>query len=54
MVAGHVLALLLAHAIALKAGQSVRRAALGQAPLALFMLGYTVFGLWLLATPRGA
>lgn len=54
VVAGHVLALLLAHAIALKAGQSVRRATLGQAPLALFMLGYTVFGLWLLATPRGA
>ena len=54
MVAGHVIALLLAHAIAIRAGQSTRRAALAQAPLALFMVAYTVFGLWLLATPRGA
>lgn len=53
VVAGHVIALMLAHAIALGRGQSVRRAALGQAPLALFMVGYTVFGLWLLAAPRG-
>ncbi|KNX42022.1 hypothetical protein ROTO_13630 [Roseovarius tolerans] len=54
VVAGHVIALLLAHAIAVRAGQSTRRAALAQAPLALFMVAYTVFGLWLLATPRGA
>ncbi|GAW36290.1 hypothetical protein RA2_03360 [Roseovarius sp. A-2] len=54
VVAGHVIAQLLAHAIAVRAGQSTRRAALAQAPLALFMVGYTVFGLWLLATPRGA
>jgi len=53
VVAGHVIALLLAHAIAVRAGQSARRAALAQAPLALFMVAYTVFGLWLLATPRG-
>jgi hypothetical protein len=53
VVAGHVIALLLAHAIAIRAGQSTRRAALAQAPLALFMVAYTVFGLWLLATPRG-
>lgn len=54
IVCGHVIALMLAHGTALRQGQSVRRAALGQAPLALFMLAYTVFGLWLLATPRGA
>ena len=54
VVAGHVIALMLAHGIALRHGQSPWRAALGQAPLALFMVGYTVFGLWLLATPRGA
>ncbi|MGX0903321.1 hypothetical protein ACSSV8_001897 [Roseovarius sp. MBR-79] len=54
VVAGHVIALMLAHAIALHTGQSVRRAALGQAPLAAFMVAYTVFGLWLLAAPRGA
>jgi hypothetical protein len=53
VVAGHVIALMLAHGIALRQGQSVRRAALGQAPLAAFMLAYTVFGLWLLAAPRG-
>ena len=53
VVAGHVTALMLAHGTALRAGQSVRRAALGQAPLAAFMLAYTVFGLWLLAAPRG-
>lgn len=53
VVAGHVIALMLAHAIALRQGQSVRRAALAQAPLAAFMLAYTVFGLWLLAAPRG-
>ncbi len=53
VVAGHVIALLLAHAIAIRAGQSTRRAALAQSPLALFMVAYTVFGLWLLATPRG-
>lgn len=54
VVTGHVIALLLAHAIAVQHGQSRRQAALGQAPLALFMVCYTVFGLWLLATPRGA
>ncbi|MFB9148321.1 hypothetical protein [Roseovarius ramblicola] len=53
VVAGHVIALMLAHVTALRARQSVRHATLGQVPLALFMLGYTVFGLWLLATPRG-
>jgi hypothetical protein len=54
VVAGHVIALMLAHVTALRAGQSAWRATLGQVPLALFMLGYTVFGLWLLAKPRGA
>jgi hypothetical protein len=28
-----------------------RRAALVQAPLAVLMVGYTLFGLWLLAAP---
>ncbi|WP_417726738.1 hypothetical protein [Roseovarius sp.] len=54
VVAGHVIAILLAHALAMSAGDGRRRAVLGQAPLALFMIAYTVFGLWLLATPRGA
>lgn len=53
VVAGHVLAVMLAHALALRAFGSNRRAALSQAPLAVFMIGYTLFGLWLLASPRG-
>ncbi|MDF0600666.1 hypothetical protein P1J78_07990 [Psychromarinibacter sp. C21-152] len=52
VVVGHVLAVLLAHALAVKAVGDGRRAALSQAPLALFMIGYTLFGLWLLASPR--
>ncbi|WP_135502409.1 hypothetical protein [Roseovarius aestuariivivens] len=53
VVLGHVVAILLAHAIAIRDGAETRRAVLGQAPLALFMIAYTVFGLWLLASPRG-
>lgn len=53
VVAGHVIALMLAHAIALRGGAGAWRATLAQAPLAAFMVAYTVFGLWLLATPRG-
>ena len=54
VVAGHVIAILLAHAIAVRAGGDTRRAVISQGPLALFMVAYTVFGLWLLAAPRGA
>ncbi|MGV6849530.1 MAG: hypothetical protein ACWA5A_14245 [Marinibacterium sp.] len=53
VVTGHVVAILLAHALAVRAFGSSRRAALAQAPLALFMIAYTLFGLWLLASPRG-
>ena len=53
VVAGHVIAILMAHALALRAHGDTRRAILGQAPLAVFMVLYTVFGLWLLASPRG-
>lgn len=54
VVAGHVIAILLAHALALRGDRGTRNAVLGQTPLALFMIAYTVFGLWLLASPRGA
>jgi hypothetical protein len=54
VVAGHVVAILVAHALALKLIPDPRRATLSQLPLALFMVGYTVFGLWLLAAPKGA
>ncbi|MEO1137946.1 MAG: hypothetical protein AAFW87_00685 [Pseudomonadota bacterium] len=53
VVVGHVVAILLAHALALRDSGSTRRAVLGQAPLAVFMIAYTFFGLWLLASPRG-
>jgi hypothetical protein len=47
-------AVLLAHATAVRHFGSRRSAALSQVPLALFMIAYTFFGLWLLASPRGA
>lgn len=53
VVLGHVLSILVAHRIALELHGSHRRAFLSQLPLVLFMLAYTLFGLWLLATPRG-
>ncbi len=53
VVIGHILAILLAHGIALRHFDTPRRALLSQLPLAVFMVGYTVFGLWLLASPRG-
>ncbi|MBK0326365.1 hypothetical protein I5535_03570 [Rhodobacteraceae bacterium F11138] len=53
VVAGHVIAVAMAHAIAVRLLGDNRRAALSQAPLAVFMVLYTLFGLWLLASPRG-
>lgn len=54
VVAGHMMALLLAHAVALELYASRRRALLSQLPMGAFMVAYTFFGLWLLAAPRGA
>ncbi len=54
VVGGHVISVMLAHVIAVRQFGSGRRAILSQAPLALFMILYTLFGLWLLASPRGA
>ncbi len=54
IVAGHLLAVLVAHAIALDIEGEPRRATIGQIPLAALMVGYTAFGLWLLSTPTGA
>lgn len=53
VVIGHILAILMAHVIALQQFETTRRATLSQLPLALFMVAYTLFGLWLLAAPRG-
>jgi hypothetical protein len=52
VVIGHVLAVLVAHVVAVRHFGSTRRAVLSQTPIALFMVGYTFFGLWLLASPR--
>ncbi len=54
VVIGHVLAILLAHGVAVREYGPGRRALLAHAPLAVFMVVYTLFGLWLLAAPRGA
>ncbi len=54
IVTGHVLAVAVAHAIALHLERDPRRAALSQLPLAALMVGLTVLGLWLLSTPTGA
>lgn len=51
IVVAHVAAVLVAHALALRRHASVRRAAASQIPMTLLMIGYTVFGLWLLSTP---
>ncbi|RKF13466.1 hypothetical protein D6850_14290 [Roseovarius spongiae] len=53
VVIGHVIAILLAHALALDLYADRRRAVLSQLPLAVFMVAYTTFGLWLLASPKG-
>ena len=53
VVAGHVLSVLVSHHAALQLFGNARRAALSQIPLGAFMIAYTLFGLWLLATPRG-
>lgn len=53
VVIGHIVAVLLAHAVAVKHLGSGRAALLSQVPLAIFMICYTFFGLWLLASPRG-
>ena len=54
IVIGHILAVLLAHASILAITQSTGEATRRGAPLAILMVGYTAFGLWLLAAPTGA
>jgi hypothetical protein len=51
IIAGHVLAVLVAHGLAFRLHGNSRHATLSQLPLTLLMIAYTVFGLWLLATP---
>ncbi len=51
IVAAHVLAVSIAHFLALRHAADLRRALLSQAPMTALMIGYTLFGLWLLSTP---
>ncbi|CDX27080.1 conserved membrane hypothetical protein [Mesorhizobium sp. ORS 3324] len=51
IIAGHVLAVLVAHGLAWRLHPRPSRATLSQLPLTLLMIAYTIFGLWLLATP---
>lgn len=50
VVAGHIQAVLVAHVLAYRLHPSAASASLSQLPLTLLMIGYTVFGLWLLST----
>jgi hypothetical protein len=51
IVIGHVLAVLLAHELGRRCIPGDRALVLSQLPLAAVMIGYTLFGLWLLSTP---
>ena len=51
VVIGHVIGILLAHMLAVELYADGRRATRSQVFLAALMVGYTVFGLWLLSTP---
>jgi hypothetical protein len=52
IVVGHILATLAAHRIARAENADRRKAVLMGIPLAVLMVFYTVFGLWLLSTPE--
>lgn len=53
IIGGHVLAVAIAHVTAFRLHRDRRHAALAGLPLAVLMVGYTVFGLWLLSSPTG-
>ena len=53
IVFGHVLAVIVADRRAVRLYEGRQAVWLAQAPLALFMVGYTWLGLWLLAAPKG-
>ena len=51
IVVGHVVAVAVAHVLALRDAANRREALVYQIPMILMMIGYTLFGLWLLSTP---
>ncbi len=54
VVASHILSVLMAHSIAEHLCADRRQAVRLQLGLGVLMVAYTIFGLWLLASPRGA
>ncbi len=54
IVSGHCISIICAHRTMMELLQSHKKAVFSQIPLAIFMVFYTFFGLWLLASPRGA
>ena len=51
IVSAHVVAVAIAHLIALRRVKRRRSAIIGQLPMTAVMIGYTQFGLWLLSAP---
>ena len=54
VVVSHILAVMLTHIAAAKLFTGKLKTIIGETPLSLFMIFYTLFGLWLLAAPKGA
>ena len=48
---GHIISVLLAHIEALRIFETRRQATLSQLPMLVLMMGFTAFGLWILAQP---
>lgn len=53
VVSGHVISVLIAHYIAAGRYENRFETVISQLPIAVFMIGYTWLGLWLLAAPKG-
>jgi hypothetical protein len=54
MLAGHVIAVYLAHAMALRVFPSHRQGLVSQIPMLVLMVAYTCLGLWVLSLPLGS
>lgn len=54
VVVSHIASVLMSHHLACKLWSKNKDVVLGQLGLSVLMIAYTVFGLWLLASPRGA
>ena len=54
IISSHVLSVIMAHRLAARFCNTRRDLLLIQCGLSLLMIIYTIFGLWLLSTPRGA